>query len=184
MSTGRSSTHLLVILALCAAGVSPARANLIGDTITIDHYLPSLGSNGLYEAHTTVVTAGPADFTNMIGVYVVNPEADSINVHFTYGAGSWTNHAFNGLVIGSIDDALLGVTVSTNLAGWDDSRLTYDAHTIYSNWAGLSIDHGSYFNLSLIQSQGAPVPESSATLALVGAAFAALAGLRRGMRLT
>lgn len=177
MSSRKSASLLLGVLTLGAVLLTPARANLIGDTVSIDHYLPDLGSAGLYEDHTTVVAAGTSDSTNLIGVYVVNPEADTINVHFTYGPGTFSSHAFNGLVIGAINDDVLGVTVATNLAGWDDSRLTFDAHTIYSNWSGLSIDYGSYFNLSITQASA--VPEAASTLALLGGAFAVLATLRR-----
>jgi MYXO-CTERM domain-containing protein len=180
MSSRRSAATLLGLLALFAVCAAPARANLLGDVISIDHYYPNLSSSGLYEAHTTLVTAGTGDSTNMIGAYVVNPEAGSINVHFTFGASSWSVQPFNGLVIGGIDDALLSVTADTNLAGWDVSRLSYDAHTIYSNWSGLAFDNSSYFRLHLVQA--APVPETPSTLTLIGLSVAALLVLHRRRR--
>lgn len=176
----RRARLILAILALAIVWAVPARANLIGDTISIDHFFPNLAGNGLYEAHTTLVTAGTADETSVIGAYVVNPEANTISVRFTYGASAWSTTDFNGLVIGSIDEAVLSVLVDTNLVGWSASRLSFDAHTIYSNWAGLAFDNNSYFKLTLEQQPASPpVPEGGATLLLLGAAVVGLGRLRR-----
>lgn len=171
----RASLLSLTIVTLLS--VLPLRADLIGDVIKIEHFYPNLGANGVYETHTVAVTAGNADATNLIGVYTVNPEAESVLVDFFYGAADWSNTAFNGLVLSNIDDEVLNVSVDTNLAGWDASRLFFDATTIRANWAGLSIDHASYFNLHLTQAE--PVPEHGATACLLVVAFAGLAWRHR-----
>lgn len=173
---------LLFCLATVSAG-TVAHATLIGDTITLTHiYTPRPDSP--LDIQTTTVVAGTADTKTLIGYYTVNPEADSILVNFLGGANTWGSGGINGLVVSDIDDTITGISVSTNLAGWVDSRLTFDAHSITSNWEALPFSSSSYFNLTLTLSGASSVPDAGSTLLLLTLPLAGLIGLRRKARAT
>ncbi len=175
--------HLRTLL-FCVATVSActvAHATLIGDTITLTHiYTPH--PNSPLDIQTTTVTAGTADAKTLIGRYTVNPEADSILVNFLGGPNGWGTGGINGLVVSDIDDTITGVSVSTNLAGWVDSRLTFDAHSITSNWEALPFSSSSYFNLTLTLSGATSVADPGSTLLLLTLPLAGFVGLRRKFR--
>ncbi len=170
---------LFRLTVLVCAALPAAKASLIGDVLRIDHYYPHAAN--LYEAHTTVVAAGTSDLTVLLGAYTVNPEAHAFHVSFNYAA-PWTNSAFNGLVISGIDHAVTGVSVTTNFAGWDSSRLTYSADSISARWGGLSFDSSHYFIFTITQQEAVPTPEAAATLWLLAGSLAGAAGLRHRLR--
>ena len=86
---------------------------------------------------------------------------------------------FNGLIVSDLDDSsgnpLQGVTVSTNLAGWDSSRLSFGGNFVRFDWKGLTtnsdlyewngVDNvltkpATYFNATLdFGGPAAPIPE-------------------------
>ncbi len=142
--------------------------------------------------------------------YLIDTEADSIYVDYSYliipgDSGTWWNTstscqwngdftsfdcvdvpvAFNGLRVSDLDDSsgnpLVNVTVDTNMAGWDNSRLSFGADDVWFNWAGLSFDSGTYLNAQLEFGGGngsAQVPEP-ATLLLLGGGMAMFAAMRK-----
>jgi hypothetical protein len=128
---------LLVIAALFVC--TTARATLIGDTITISLQSP-LGSS--YFSTNTVVQAGTGDQVALNGLsyFVANPEASSITLSntSTISSVSFPNvGGFNGLVVTGINDTMTSFTITTNLVGWDNSRLTFDAHGFSADFRGL-----------------------------------------------
>jgi PEP-CTERM motif len=86
-------------------------------------------------------------------------------------------YSFNGLVASDLNDssgnALQGVLVDTNMAGWDSSRLSFGGDYVQFDWKGLSftsniwnadqtsiITPATYFNATLdFGGTTAPVPE-------------------------
>ena len=169
-----------VMLILVMAG--SAGASLIGDTVTVAHVY---GTTNLYGPQDTVVAAGDGD---VVAVYIggtheynVNVEAYSINTIFTVNL-AWSNRpSFNGLVVGSLDDSsgnpLQGVTIDTNMSGWDVSRLYYSDDQVKFNWKGLSFTTDTYFNASLDFGQNAvPIPGA---LWLLGSGLLGLVAVRR-----
>lgn len=163
--------------------VGTANATLIGDTVTAQHYFPDI-SSPLSNLAQTIVAAGTSDlmYPHSGTWYNVNVEADSIYVDFV-GSATWTTTSFNGLVVDSLNDstgnALQGVSITTNLLGWDISRLTFDQDTANFNWNGLSFTADSYFlaELDFGDSGNAPVPEP-ATMLLLGTGLTGLVGTR------
>lgn len=171
----KSSLLRVLVLAL-ALGCSTVHATLIGDTITVTHYYPDLGTVLLTQ--DTLVATGTGDSVTQHMYYSVNPEASSILVDFVLPGGP-SPSAFNGLVVSGIDDIITGVTVSTNLAGWSDSRLAFDAHSVSANWQGLWCTADSFFNVFFDRSLTHPTPDGGTTAALLGLAVLALAAIRR-----
>jgi hypothetical protein len=160
-----------------------SHATLVGDTISLSHDFDYIGglNRGPYSiqvqtgiADTLTVTSADSGGLNW---YSVNPESGSILINFL-SQQVWVAAGFNGLSITGIDGTVSSVTVVTNIASWDSSRVTFDSHGIYSNWQGLGVDTGSYFNLFL-NSDGPTVPDSGHTVLLGGLAFAGLFAFQR-----
>lgn len=159
-----------------------AGATLVGDTVTAQHYFPDI-SIPYENLASAVVEIGTSDTMYPHGgyVYTVNVDAASIFVDFIYSA-RWATSLFNGLVVDSLNDSTLSslqdVTIDTNMAGWDLSRLSFDTDTVNFNWNGLSFDDNTYFNASLDFGGRQPVPEP-ATILLFGTGLAGVAATRR-----
>jgi len=127
--------------------VGIANAGMIGDTIRLEYHVPNVGD--VYAGITTTVETGTADQWEWASLCIVNPEHESIEVA---GVASWTINpsSFSGLVVSDIDDTVQVVTVDTNLAGWDNSRLFFDDHSIRFNFGGLEFLATTYLNASII----------------------------------
>jgi hypothetical protein len=143
--------------------------------------------------------------------YRVNVEAASILVDFNYlfgAAGTWADSysglpicttiydctfptipmSFNGLGVSGLNDssgnALQGVTVDTNMASWDTSRLSFGNDSVLFDWKGLSFDNTTYFNATLDFGQAGgvisavPEPETYAML-LAGLGLIGFSARRR-----
>lgn len=177
---------LPLICSLAVASVcTTVHATLIGDTITLSHvYTPNTSSP--FDTQNVTVVAGNSDARTLISFYTVNPEANSILVNFLGGNNGWGSGGSNGLVVSGIDDTITGVTVSTNLVGWDISRLAFDAHSISPNWQDLPFSSNSFFNLNLTLTPtgGSSIPDAGATAALLGLSLLGLFGLRRKLGAT
>ncbi len=108
--------HLGLALAL---GCSTAHATLIGDTITVAHDYPSLGTH--YTGPTNVlVQVGTADtFLFGGGTMGMNPEAASLSVSPIPSANNIIAipASFNGLVITNIDDTISGLGGNDSING-------------------------------------------------------------------
>ena len=158
-----------------------AGASLVGDTVTVEH---KTNSTTIFGPQDTVVADGTTDKVEVYTPrynYDVNIDAYSVDVAFTNNS-SWSYmYAFNGLVISNLDDdsgnPLQGVSIVTNMSGWDDSRLYFNDDQVKFNWKSLSFTNDTYFNASLDFGQNAvPIPGAVWLLApgLIG-----LAAVRR-----
>jgi hypothetical protein len=175
-------TKTFTLAAVFAVSTSAHALSLIGDSITMTHEYPNLGT--IEQTSTFVVQAGNADIFNYFDVYTANAEASSIEVDFLFVAG-WTGSAFNGLVVSGINDAITGVSVSTNFSGWDNSRLSFDAHSVAANWSGLSFSPNTYFNMQLssMPSSIPSVPDGGTTIAMLGLGLGGLGAVRCKLKL-
>lgn len=123
-----------------------AQAGLIGDSILIEHLFPT--TSNIHNSATTVVQAGPADTITSFTQYDTNVEDTSILVDYKLSS-TWATSPFNGLRVSNIDDLIASVSTNTNLAGWDNSRLSYTDHSVSFNWSGLQFTSNSYFYADL-----------------------------------
>lgn len=202
--------YLAVAMCVCALPTA-SNATLVGDTVSLGHYFPDTAApTSMFTP--TVSTGGSDVsnfyFSYPYG-YSVNMEASSVLVDFSYvivdgETATWGDTttscswgptgfscidvpaSFNGLGITGLNDssggALQGVSVDTNMAGWNTSMLSFDTDKVFFDWKGLSYDNTTYFNAAFDFSGqvggAAPVPEPS-TLLLIGSGIAGLAAVRK-----
>jgi hypothetical protein len=170
----------LKTLALAAAlttamSAAPASAALLtGLTVQLSHQFPVLGSFDQGPTDYTVGTSAPISYYGL-GTYSAGDTTFIINMS---SGSTWTNASFNGFALRDtygVAAAFTSVSIdpSTNYAGFDASRLSFDADTVSVNLQGLQVD-----GLIVININGAtgavPEPQSWAMLiagfGLVGAA--------------
>ena len=146
---------------------------VIGDTVTLD-WLFNGTPCGLCSSVDVLVEAGVGDVASPnTTVLDVNVEASSffIDILTTGVAGGAFPDDFNGLVVSSLDwvdnpaGFIVDVLLSTDIAGFDPSRISFDGHSVSLNFASLAITTGEFINLDLITSHQVPEP---GTLALLG----------------
>ncbi len=160
-----------LIAALFALSPFAANADFIGNTVNVEFLFPNQGTNccGSFDV---LVGAGQELEPGDVPLY--NPQAyvDISSTQIEYGQIGGTNYvagAFNGLsfndVFSSIAD-IIGVSINaaTNLAGFDMSRVTWDADNIFINMQSLSASEAHRVVLDI---EFAAVPEPG-TLALLG----------------
>jgi hypothetical protein len=127
---------------------------LTGKTIGYQYHWPSITENWSGASNGNFVVGSGVEILNIAENWgTINIFDSNILVDFT-GASGWVSGSFNGF---EIFDALNGigdfksVTINpaTNMAGFDSSRITFDANHIWVNWQGLSFDANTVVSLDI-----------------------------------
>lgn len=181
----KSGVAALLAIGAMASSLN-ANASLIGQNITADWLFPNNAT--VYATQTVTVGAGPEIVcagggvgTGLCTGFIVGASidigADSITLDVNSGNNSWTANAFNGYRFSdlSLGGTWTSDTLSTNMAGLDASRISFDGSALYVNMQGLPANAGDYFTITL---NSGTVPEPS-TVSLFGLSIAGLAFMRK-----
>lgn len=164
-----------------------ANATLIGDQVIAKHLFPDFATV-LFSTPYFTVTGNASDKNLIYERYNLNMGAEGFSVQFVTG-GEWMGYDsnglmvdFNGLMVDDLDDSsgndLQKVFMSTNLSGWNDSRLRWDGDTVYLDFKGLTYSAESFLSVTFDFGTSNPVPEP-ATMLLFGFGLLGIAGVSR-----
>ena len=186
---------MLILLAVANLAVASSHATLLGDTVLARHHLKYTANGTVVNFagdHYIDVTDDASDASSIGRYYSLDMNSFGFGVAFLDDT-TWAPILFNGLVITDMDwlglgpAGILGVSISTNLAGWNDSRFAYDDHSASANWSGLAFNLDSFFNVTFSVDlpvdepppSSSPVPDSGATAAMLGLGMFGLAAVKR-----
>lgn len=175
----RRFTLTISLLLLVTLMAVPAFADLDNADVTVNYLYPEIGD--IYQVlGTGTVTSG--GFTvNSFGQHDFTVYPNEITLTNVAGGDiNFTPADFNGygLVVNIGGSPITGVTLEfTNIAGFDISRVTFDATDVWINLEGLTTTPGLDLQLGL-EFGGGTVPEPGSLL-LLGSGVTALIGFSR-----
>ena len=159
---------------------APALAQFTGDTVNGTYKYPdnttvfiNLGNQVVSPTATFTFLTGTPNTTAAVG-------ASTITLSFS-GTGDFTGATFNGVTITDLTDSdIIGVELgSSNVAGFDASRLSFTSNSVSLNLASLSTTSDSSIVANVLFSSSA-VPELSTwVMMLVGFGGIGMAMRRR-----
>jgi hypothetical protein len=178
-------------LALIALTIGTARrvdADFIGQTVQYTWLYPDSSSPYLDGPMNAVVGAG-SEFV-LFGQPFIPIDISATNITITWdltGSPGFSTAPFNGPrffdVFGTIAP-IVGVTINqSGLAGFDTSRIFFDADTIRLNFESLQLQAGHTvvsLDVQFQQDNGHSVPEPTTILLLSGGLLLAAKARRRG----
>ncbi|MBX3111812.1 MAG: PEP-CTERM sorting domain-containing protein [Fimbriimonadaceae bacterium] len=167
----RTSSLALALMAVAAPSV--AHAGLMGSTMGDQYY----AYGGAYNSQTNfVVGAGAED--SFLGHYNLDVDDNSITFDY-FSAGTYSTSVLslaptihNGTAVRMVSGpSFTNVTIdgSTNMAGFDASRMSWTGNEIQIDWAGLTYDENTVIKLNV-----ETVPEPASMSVLLGGAVLAL----------
>lgn len=131
---GLSLTLGLTLAALGTIVSSPAKAGLIGETVSVDYHWPTLGS--VYISSGNAVVGAGVEFAGIGGF---GPAADIADDSFTITYNQQWNLAgsgpFDGLVLSSLTADITGISIGSNTFGFVPT-VTFDSQHVYVNQFG------------------------------------------------
>jgi hypothetical protein len=174
----------LVVCALACAARVEASPILLGQTVQITYQFPAMGS--VIQTNTVVVGAG-VEWPGFLGIVDVDLADTSITLGNFTSSNAWAAAGFSGFsffdLMGTIPDFVNVTLAATNMAGFTQANITFDADNIWLNWQGLSYTPSTFLRIT-IEAATPPAPEpvpepASVALVAVGLAMAAAAAGRR-----
>ncbi|MCW5621609.1 MAG: PEP-CTERM sorting domain-containing protein [Burkholderiales bacterium] len=177
MRTGLISIAFATLLASTAT----AQAGLVGQQFDVAYHYPdssTIYSSSSFSPPSFVVGDGQETVGDVEGVTTLlvdfTDDTLSIVLNTILSAPTWNTSLFNGVIFAAVlPHGIVGATVdpATTLAGFDNTRLTFDEDRIFVNWEGLSYVNGSRLQVNFrfaTQSVPEPSPLALLSLGLVG----------------
>jgi hypothetical protein len=171
--------------AACAAALmisiaGAAQATLLeGETVRVQVHFPT--SADVLSSQNVVVGPG-AEYQSLLRSEVI--DVSDMRIRFTNRRDAANfSAAFNGYsffdALGTIDPfTSVSINPDTNLSGFDASDISFDADSIFVNFAGTTVTTATVVTLDINLAR-VPAPSS---LLLAAIALAGLAGVRRGRK--
>lgn len=180
------SAFLAVALATVPAGAMAQ--GFTGAPVSEQYYFPDLTSPYLptvYTPQTFVIGAGQESTIVLEGVTTFNIDFSDTALDIVFDtvlpSPQFAAASFNGLVFTSpAFSSIAGVSISatSNLAGFDASRVSVVGNDLRLDWSGLSYDTDTVVGLSFAVAPGAVPEPASWAMMIVGFGVVG-AGLRR-----
>lgn len=183
---------LSFLFALAMAGfsqITPAAATptLDGTSLTLNYNysgFPSTTDTLTVGAGIEVSCTGGGGGNAQVCFFLSAPvqiiDITGLTIHYAYTANPGESGAFSPVPVNGFDFENLnpggnisGFTLSTTLGGLTESRITFTAHSLVIDMAGVTAGSGGSFDITLHVPEPASVP-------LFAAALVALLGFRRG----
>lgn len=185
--TGATGAALGLALALT---MGSAQAGLIGDQVDVRYHYQSgatsIDTQDIVTASAAVELSCPsaASICSLLTASTQSIDLQDSKIRYTYASTTGQSAGFdnvdvNGFDFRSLDLGadIVGVQLSTDIAGLLASRISFDAHSVQVDMRGLPVGFGAFFELSLLTDTGSlPLPGVPALLAL---GLAGLAWQRR-----
>lgn len=165
------------VLALAIAAPANA-ALLLGKTIQLTYLFPSQGSTFDGPFNNTVGTTG---HTLFFGLLRATPGDTTLSVTLPGFSGGFSPAPFNGVRLTDAFNTVaaftsVNVSALSNVAGFDASRVSFDANNVYLNFQGLNVAPDFFAQVNI----GGGVPEPAAwTLMIAGFGLVGAAARRR-----
>ncbi len=170
-----------------------AKAQFLGSTLSWQYYFGGGPSGGT----TTFVDNGGSggNFSGYFDIIANNTSVIFDYSGFTGGSSSWSPSAlslsptiFNGIAVNVVSGpAITSLTIdpSTNLVGFNNSKISFTANQIQVDWQGLAFSNATLVKLNLTGSRSNAIPEPG-TVALFAGSLVTGAGflIKRRRRLT
>jgi hypothetical protein len=180
----KRSAILAVIACLCGCAVpGTGRAGFAGQSVQVTEREPALGIV-VADLGTMTIAAGETAFSDNLGDLITVFDT-RIPIRFSVGFGASTFGGFVISEVGRSPDTITGVSLgTTNLSGFDTSRLTFDSTDVFVNLRGINPVNTATLTVDVTFGRTTTAVPEPASLILAGVVAAALAGygLRRRQR--
>jgi hypothetical protein len=155
------STIVLAAALVGVVGISPARASLIGDTVTATGFNLFPGSATIGAGVEFAGVSSYISFDFAADTLTLLPVGDLIGFE-----------SFGFYVFGAFDDTILNVSIATNtgFSGSVVQNFSYDAHSITLDMSSTQIAEGAQLVFH-IQTAPAGVPDTASSAMLLGFAL-------------
>jgi hypothetical protein len=175
--------------ALAISSVS-AHAGLMGQTLSAQYFYPNTSTayvGATFVPPTFIVGAGVETVGDVEGVTTLTVDFSDSALLLTLNTiltnPTWGPASFNGPIFTSTTglNIVSATNTGTTLAGFDDSRISFDATQLFLNWQGLSYQDGDVVSIQFESATDVPEPIS---ITLLGAGLVAIGvSRRRGRKL-